>query len=88
MACVARSPVGSIFAVGHEDGSIRSWDSSTNSIVSRFNGHRKAVTALSFDNDGLKLASGSLDTDLIVWDTLAVEGLKRFVTHCLSLFID
>jgi U3 small nucleolar RNA-associated protein 12 len=78
VTCIARSPITNIFAIGHADGSIRLWNSSTNSVVVRFNGHRKAVTALAFDADGSRLASGSRDTDIIIWDVVAAEGVKRF----------
>ncbi|KAJ3111543.1 hypothetical protein HK098_008399, partial [Nowakowskiella sp. JEL0407] len=46
-----------------------------------FSGHKTAVTALSFDNDGLKLASGSKDTDILIWDILSERGLYRLRGH-------
>jgi U3 small nucleolar RNA-associated protein 12 len=42
-----------------------------------FNGHKSAVTTLAFDDDGLRLATGSQDTDIIVWDVVAETGLFR-----------
>ena len=66
-----------MFAVGYADGSVRLWDSSLGSVRAAFNGHRKAVTALAFDTQGVRLASGSQDTDLIVWDLVADVGLYR-----------
>ena len=77
VTCIQRSPQQNMFAVGYADGSVRLWDSSLGSVRAAFNGHRKAVTALAFDTQGVRLASGSQDTDLIVWDLVADVGLYR-----------
>ena len=69
----------STFAVGYQDGSIRLWESG--SILVTFNGHRKAVTALCFDNEGNRLASASQDTDIILWDVVAENGMFRLRGH-------
>jgi U3 small nucleolar RNA-associated protein 12 len=66
------------FAVGYADGSIRLWSASSKSVIVTLNGHRKAVTTLAFDRDGTRLASGGLDTDIIVWDVVAEAGLFRY----------
>jgi U3 small nucleolar RNA-associated protein 12 len=65
------------FAVGYADGSIRLWNSVDGTVTVVFNGHRKAVTALAFDGTGTRLASGSQDTELIIWDIVAETGLYR-----------
>ena len=65
------------YAVGYQDGSIRLWSAKEKSVIVTFNGHRKAVTALEFDQDGTRLASGSQDTDIILWDTVAENGMFR-----------
>lgn len=46
-----------------------------------FNGHKTAITALSFDRNGLRLVSGSKDTDLVVWDLVGECGLFRLKGH-------
>ncbi|KAG9242969.1 WD40-repeat-containing domain protein [Calycina marina] len=63
-----------LFAVGYEDGSIRLWDSKIVTIIIGFNGHKSAITTLVFDKPGVRLASGSRDTDLIVWDLVQERG--------------
>ena len=63
------------------DGSIRIWDSRIATVIITFNGHRSAVTALSFDRQGVRLASGAKDTDLIVWDLVAETGLFKLRGH-------
>ncbi|KAK6337946.1 hypothetical protein TWF696_001419 [Orbilia brochopaga] len=70
-----------IFAVGHADGTIRLWDSKTATIIVTFNGHRSAITTLSYDASGTRLASGSKDTDVIVWDLIAEVGLFKLRGH-------
>lgn len=50
-------------------------------MIITFNGHRSAITALSFDRQGVRLASGAKDTDLIVWDLVAETGLFKLRGH-------
>ena len=81
VTCIAQSPASpNVFAVGHADGSIRIWDRPSAAITVTLDGHRKAVTALAFDASGARLASGSQDTDIVLWDVVAETGLFRFVT--------
>lgn len=82
VTCILRSPKPENFAVGYSDGSIRLWNASFGSVITTFNGHKKAVTALAFDQEGSRLASGSQDTDLIIWDVVAEAGLYRQVYIC------
>ncbi|KAF9055211.1 WD40 repeat-like protein [Hymenopellis radicata] len=70
-----------VFAVGYADGSIRLWNAAEGSVIATFNGHKKAVSALAFDEQGARLASGSQDTDLILWDVTAEAGLFRLRGH-------
>jgi U3 small nucleolar RNA-associated protein 12 len=77
VTCIQRSPRNDTFAVGYADGSIRLWSALSGSVVTTLNGHKKAVTALRFDSAGTRLASGSQDTDLIVWDIVSEAGLYR-----------
>ena len=84
VTCIQRSPNKDIFAVGYADGSIRLWSQSSGSVQATFNGHKKAVTALAFDHEGFRLASGSQDTDLILWDVVGEAGLFRYCIAVLS----
>lgn len=70
-----------LFAVGYEDGSIRLWDSKISTVIVNFNGHRSAVTHLAFDKSGVRLASGSRDTDVIIWDLVAEVGQFKLRGH-------
>jgi U3 small nucleolar RNA-associated protein 12 len=46
-----------------------------------FNGHKSAITVLAFDDLGVRLASGSKDTDIIVWDLVAEVGQFKLRGH-------
>ncbi|KAB8271899.1 hypothetical protein BDV30DRAFT_212909 [Aspergillus minisclerotigenes] len=70
-----------IFAVGYEDGTIRLWDSRTATVMISFNGHKSAITHLAFDSAGVRLASGSKDTDIILWDLIGEVGLFKLRGH-------
>ena len=63
------------------DGSIRLWDSRIVTVIISFNGHRSGITTLAFDKSGVRLASGSQDTDIIVWDLVAEVGLFKLRGH-------
>jgi U3 small nucleolar RNA-associated protein 12 len=70
-----------VFAVGYEDGKVRVWDSRTATVIVSFNGHKSGVTHLQFDDSGVRLASGSRDTDIVLWDLVAEVGLFRLKGH-------
>lgn len=78
VTCLAQSPVQpNTFAVGYNDGSVRIWDAAESSVRVTLDGHKKQITALSFDDNGARLASGSQDNEIILWDILAETGLFR-----------
>lgn len=79
VTCIRRSPKNDTFAVGYADGSIRLWNASSGDVICVLNGHKKAITALAFDDEGTRLASGSQDTELIIWDVVAESGLVKCV---------
>ena len=76
---IVQSPQPNHFAVGYADGSVRLWDAISGTVVTTFNGHTKAVTALAFDEAGARLASGSQDTTVILWDVIGEAGLFKWV---------
>ncbi len=45
------------------------------------NGHKTAITSIKFDNEGVRLVSGSKDTDLVIWDLVEECGLFRLKGH-------
>ena len=50
-------------------------------MIISFDGHRSGITTLAFDKSGVRLASGSQDTDIIVWDLVAEVGLFKLRGH-------
>ena len=77
VTCVLNSPRKNVYAVGYADGSLRLWDSKSGTVMVTFNGHKKAVMALAFDEQGARIASASQDTDIILWDVDGETGLFR-----------
>ncbi|MCW5141292.1 hypothetical protein B7L34_034130, partial [Burkholderia cenocepacia] len=78
VTCISQCAVQpDLLAVGHADGAIRIWDALSGQIVVSFNGHRSAVVHLQFDREGARLASGSKDTDIIIWNLLSEAAEYR-----------
>lgn len=67
-------------AAGYTDGTVIIYEPNSEENAT-FSGHRSPVTCISFDNDGHRLATGSKDTDVVVWDLIAESGLFRLSGH-------
>ncbi|KAK9461400.1 WD40-repeat-containing domain protein [Lipomyces oligophaga] len=80
ISCIAKHEQG-VYAAGYSDGSIRVWDSKTESVIVSFSGHKTAITVLKFDRSGTRMVSGSRDTNIIVWDLITEVGLFRLRSH-------
>lgn len=50
---------GKLIAVGYSDGLVNTFNLATGELVGTFQGHRAAITALTYDIHGHMLASGS-----------------------------
>lgn len=68
-------------ASGYADGCIRIWDSEKGTCETTLNGHKGAVTTLRFNKLGSLLASGSKDSDIVLWDVVGEAGLFRLRGH-------
>jgi WD40 repeat protein len=63
------SPNGTLLAsVHHGDNSIAVWETTTGKKLAEFHGHRSPIQCLAFSQDSRRLASGSYDTTVLVWD--------------------
>jgi RNA polymerase sigma factor (sigma-70 family) len=75
---VAFSPDGKTLAASNEiDHLIYLWETLTGKERSRLVGHQGAVWSLAFSPDGLRLASGSDDTTVLVWDASGLPAGAR-----------
>ena len=77
------SPVRSFGAVGGTPPFIargegaRIWDVDTGMQVARWEGHRGGVSAVAFSPDGRRLATGSDDTTVLIWDVASARRGSR-----------
>lgn len=46
-----------------------------------FNGHKASISSITFDADGIRMVSGSKDTELVIWDLVGECGLFRLKGH-------
>lgn len=56
---IAKSPDKRHVAVGYSDGLVKVFDLHGGEVKVNFSGHKSAVTALSYDHQGLRLVSGA-----------------------------
>lgn len=78
---VATSPDFVHLAIGLSDGSVQIYNCKSQTTVCHLSLHRTAINCLRFDENGLKLASGGLDTDIIVSDIITQAGSYRLQGH-------
>lgn len=70
-----------LIAIGRDDGSIQIVNYATQDLKITFNGHKGAITCLSFDSKEMRLVSGGVDTTIIVWDIVNECGLFKLKGH-------
>lgn len=64
---------------GAADGMVKIWDVyRQRELLRTFAGHNKAVTDLSFNNDGSRFLSGGFDRRIRLWDTETGQCVNRF----------
>ena len=83
---VAFSPDGRRLAVGH-DGAVTVWDWEARQLVfGPLRGHTNKGICVAFSRDGGRLASGSWDGDIRIWDARTGELLHHLSKHhhCVS----
>lgn len=74
-------PRTNLIAVGYANGHIRIFEYETGELKTSFIGHRTAISALCFDKDGSRLASGSKDCNIVLWDVVGERGLFSLKGH-------
>jgi hypothetical protein len=68
LRALAFSPDGRTVAIPGDGGTVRLLETASGKERGRFAGHGGEVWSLAFSPDGRRLASGSLDTTILVWD--------------------
>ncbi|KAK7017057.1 Dip2/Utp12 protein, partial [Halocaridina rubra] len=66
--------------VGYTDGSVVIFDITTGEPL-RFAGHRSSISSLAWDPQGMRVASGSEDGEIVVWDVVSERGIVRLKGH-------
>lgn len=80
--CTVAASVDKIhLAVGYVDGVIEVFNLKTKQSESTFSVHRTAVNSLRYDQLGLRIVSGGLDTEIVVSDVVANVGKCRLIGH-------
>lgn len=78
---LAKASAGTLLAAGYTSGTVRLFDYMTGDVKSTFTGHSAGVSCLSFDEKGMRLASGGNDTEIVVWDVVNESGQFRLKGH-------
>jgi WD40 repeat protein len=64
---ISYSPAGDMIAAGCYNGKIHILDTDTVAVQRSLNGHLNCIKSVTWNNDGTKLASGSLDHTVRIW---------------------
>ncbi|MCB0062205.1 MAG: hypothetical protein KDE19_08825, partial [Caldilineaceae bacterium] len=77
-----------LLATGHTDGIVRLWqvDNATPRLQRQLMGHRSNVFTLAFSPDGTRLASGSSDATIRLWNSATGEHLHTLYGHTRDIF--
>ncbi|KAI5963651.1 DIP2 [Candida pseudojiufengensis] len=70
-----------LIAAGYDNGKIKIWDVSSQSVLMTFEGHKSSISMLKFDRSGTRLVSGSNDSSIIMWDLVGESGLFKLKSH-------
>lgn len=78
---IAWSPQGSIFATGHDDGTVRICEVATGNAIRLLSKHTAPVRCVAFSPDGRWIASGSDDKSIEIWDVATGNALRSLIGH-------
>ena len=71
-------PYGSLFASGHNDGTVKFWTPTSKGVVKQMNVHDSAISSINFTNDGRYLMTSSRDHTIKLIDVKQFEEIWSF----------
>ncbi|WFD34342.1 Pre-rRNA-processing protein ipi3 [Malassezia cuniculi] len=74
MVAAELSPDGTYIATGAADGRLFIWEVASGALITSFEGHYRAITALRWTSDSAALVSASADSRVCVWSLSSVFG--------------
>jgi U3 small nucleolar RNA-associated protein 12 len=81
VSIIHSNPCKPLVAVGYTNGIIRVFSYLNQAIVATLKGHRSMVSSLCFQEDGVTLASGGADCDIVLWDLVSFTAICRLRGH-------
>ncbi|MBI3177436.1 MAG: WD40 repeat domain-containing protein, partial [Chloroflexi bacterium] len=77
---VAYSPDGKLLAACDRN-QVKIYDPTSGDLIKTLSGHQDDVTAIAFNADGTRLASGGLDGSAVIWDIETGDSLLQLAGH-------
>lgn len=74
-------PYGSVFATGHNDGTVKFWTPTNKSFIKKIQPHYESVTSVNFTGDGRYLMTTARDHTVKLIDIRTFEELCFFETE-------
>ncbi|KAJ7261904.1 hypothetical protein C8J57DRAFT_1134154, partial [Mycena rebaudengoi] len=78
---VAFSPDGVRVVSGSDDKTVRIWDATTGTEVTKMEGHSDWVNSVAFSPDGARIVSGSDDKTVRIWDAMTGTEVTKMEGH-------
>lgn len=81
VTAIRASPDQMHIAVGYIDGVVQIFEISSHKCICSLALHKTAITILRYDSLGIRLISGSMDTELVITDIISQLGKNRLIGH-------
>lgn len=75
--CASFSPDSRTFATGHDDSTVRIWDSETGGLLTSLKGSEAPISSIEFAPEGTRLAAGAADGGVLVWDWAEANEIAK-----------